>query len=114
MLDEFKKFISDNNIIKPGDNILLAVSGGIDSMVMAHLFLRLDHKIGIAHCNFSLRAKESDKDQEMVRNFALNNEIPFFTTFFETKTFAKNNRLSIQMAARDLRYEWFEDVRIEN
>jgi len=114
MLNEFKKFISDNNIIKPGDSILLAVSGGIDSMVMAHLFLQLDYKIGIAHCNFSLRAKESDKDQEMVRNFALNNEIPFFTTFFETKTFAKNNRLSIQMAARDLRYEWFEDVRIEN
>jgi len=114
MLDEFKKFISDNNIIKPGDNILLAVSGGIDSMVMAHLFLRLDHKIGIAHCNFSLRAKESDKDQEMVRKFALNNQIPFFTTLFETKTFAKENRLSIQMAARDLRYKWFEDVRKEN
>ena len=114
MIDEFKKFISDNNIIKPGDNILLAVSGGIDSMVMAHLFLQLDYNIGIAHCNFSLRAKESDKDQEMVKKFALNNKIPFFTIQFETKTFAKENRLSIQMAARDLRYKWFEDVRKEN
>ena len=62
MFDRFKKFIAENNLIKPGDRILLAVSGGIDSMIMADLFLRLGNKIGIAHCNFSLRGKESDKD----------------------------------------------------
>jgi tRNA(Ile)-lysidine synthase len=56
MIDEFKKFIAENNLIKPGDKILLAVSGGIDSMVMAHLFYQQDFKIGIAHCNFSLRS----------------------------------------------------------
>jgi tRNA(Ile)-lysidine synthase len=114
MIDEFKKFILENDLIKPGEKILLAVSGGIDSMVMAHLFLNQQYNIGIAHCNFSLRAGESDMDEELVRNFASENKIPFFTTRFETKTFAKDNRLSVQMAARDLRYKWFEEIRAEN
>jgi tRNA(Ile)-lysidine synthase len=114
MFNEFKKFIAENNLIKPGDRILLAVSGGIDSMVMTHLFLRLDNEIGIAHCNFSLRAGESDKDEEMVHKYATENNIPFHSTRFETKTFAKKNGLSIQMAARELRYEWFEEIRKMN
>jgi tRNA(Ile)-lysidine synthase len=114
MTGEFKKFILENNLIKPGDKILLAVSGGIDSMVMAHLFLRQNYDIAIAHCNFSLRGRESDKDETMVRKYAADNKIPFFTTKFETKTFAKKNKLSVQMAARDLRYKWFEEIRKEN
>ena len=114
MIDEFKKFIFDNSLIKPGDKILLAVSGGIDSMVMAHLFHQQGYNIGIAHCNFSLRAMESDKDEELVSQFANDHNIPFFSTRFETKTFAKENRLSIQMAARDLRYKWFEEIRMKN
>ena len=114
MIDEFKKFIAENNLIKPGDKILLAVSGGIDSMVMAHLFYQQDFKIGIAHCNFSLRGEESDKDEELVRQFASKNSIPFYTIRFETKVFARKNKLSIQMAARDLRYKWFEEIRMKN
>ena len=114
MIDEFKKFIFENNIVKPGDRILLAVSGGIDSMVMAHLFHQQDYNIGIAHCNFSLRGSESDKDEELVRQFASDRDIPFYITRFETKSFAKKNRLSVQMAARDLRYNWFEEIRIKN
>jgi tRNA(Ile)-lysidine synthase len=114
MIEEFNKFISENHLIKQGDKILLAVSGGIDSMVMAHLFLRRNHKEGIAHCNFSLRGKESDKDEELVRQFAADNNIPFYTIRFETKEFAKKNRLSIQMAARELRYNWFEEIRKKN
>ena len=69
MLKEFRKFIRENNLIKPGEKVLLGVSGGIDSMVMTHLFLQAGYKIGIAHCNFSLRAGESDKDEEMVRKY---------------------------------------------
>ena len=114
MIVRFKKFISENNIIIPGDKILLAVSGGIDSMVMAHLFHNLHYNIGIAHCNFCLRGSESDKDEEMVRKYASDNNIPFHTTRFETKSFAKKNKLSVQMAARELRYNWFEEIRLKN
>ena len=104
MLNELKKFIAENNLIKPGDRILLAVSGGIDSMVMTHLFHRLDYETGIAHCNFSLRAGESDKDEEMVREYAAEHNIPFYSKRFETKNFAKKNGLSVQIAAREFRY----------
>ena len=110
MLTKFKKFIVENNLINPGDRILLAVSGGIDSMVMAHLFLHLENETGIAHCNFSLRASESDQDEEMVRSFAAEHDIPFYTARFKTKAFAKKNKLSVQMAARELRYEWFAKI----
>ena len=113
MINEFKKFISENNLLNPGDKILLAVSGGIDSMVMAHLFHLQKYNIGIAHCNFSLRGGESDKDEELVRQFAFENNIPFYTIRFETKKFARDNKLSIQMAARELRYKWFEETRNE-
>jgi tRNA(Ile)-lysidine synthase len=114
MIDEFKRFISENNIIKHGDRILLAVSGGIDSMVMAHMFLQQEYDIGIAHCNFALRAVESDEDEELVSQFASTHGIPFYTIRFETKVFARKNKLSVQMAARDLRYKWFEEIRRNN
>jgi tRNA(Ile)-lysidine synthase len=114
MLNEFRKFITENNLIKPGDKILLAVSGGIDSMVMTHLFLLAGYKVAIAHCNFSLRAGESDMDEELVRKYAEEKNIPFFSTTFQTKAFAKKNGISIQMAARELRYSWFEEIRTKN
>ncbi|HZK60833.1 MAG TPA: ATP-binding protein, partial [Anaerovoracaceae bacterium] len=82
ILNEFKRFIAENNLIKPGNRILLAVSGGIDSMVMTHLFLRLSYETGIAHCNFSLRARESDMDEEMVRKYAAEQKIPFYSIRF--------------------------------
>lgn len=114
MFNEFKKFISDNSLIKSGEKILLAVSGGIDSMVMTHLFLQLHNEIGIAHCNFQLRGQESDKDEEMVRKYTDDNNIPFYSIRFKTKAFAKKNGLSVQMAARELRYNWFEEISKEN
>ena len=114
MVDLFLKFISDNKLVKPGEKILLAVSCGIDSMVMAHLFIQSKINIGIAHCNFSLRGEESDKDEEMVRLFASEKNIPFFVIRYETEAFAKNYGLSIQMAARELRYKWFEEIRAGN
>ena len=114
MIEEFNKYIIENNLINKGDRILMALSGGIDSMVMAHLFLRRNYKDGIAHCNFSLRGKESDKDEEIVRKFATENNIPFYTIRFDTKAYAKKNRLSVQMAARELRYKWFEEIREKN
>ena len=114
MISELKKFIDENHLVKAGDRILLAVSGGIDSMVMAHLFLNSGYETGIAHCNFSLRGSESDKDEELVRKYAADNNIPFYTIRFDTKAFAKSNGISIEMAARDLRFKWFEEIRQEN
>ena len=93
---------------------LLAVSGGIDSMAMAHLFANSEYKSAIAHCNFSLRGAESDGDEEFVRNFADKNGLPFFSIRFDTEEYAAANRLSIQLAARELRYRWFEQIRAEN
>jgi tRNA(Ile)-lysidine synthase len=114
MLNEFKKFITGNKLIEPGDRILLAVSGGIDSMVMTHLFQKTGFDIGIAHCNFKLRAGESDKDEELVRQYSIKHKVPFFISRFNTKTYSKNKGISVQMAARELRYEWFEKIRREN
>jgi tRNA(Ile)-lysidine synthase len=114
MLTPFKKFIDENSLIKPCQRVLLAVSGGIDSMVMADLFLQSGYKTGIAHCNFSLRGDESDNDEEMVRNYSSIHKIPFHTIRFDTKAFAKKKGLSVQMAARELRYTWFEEIRKEN
>jgi tRNA(Ile)-lysidine synthase len=114
MFEELLNYIRKHNLFKRQDRILLAVSGGIDSMVMSHLFLKLGTDIGIAHCNFCLRAMESDKDEELVQQFSNNNNIPFFSKRFTTKEYAKKNGISIQMAARDLRYEWFEKIRLEN
>lgn len=114
MISDFSNFISENKLIKESDRILLAVSGGIDSMVMAHLFRLLSYKTGIAHCNFALRGEESDKDEELVRNYASEHSIPFYSIRFDTKDFARKNKLSVQMAARELRYSWFEQIRAEN
>ncbi|HLN56309.1 MAG TPA: tRNA lysidine(34) synthetase TilS [Bacteroidales bacterium] len=114
MLAEVHGFIAEHQLIRHGEKILLAISGGIDSMVMAHLFLHLPYETGIAHCNFSLRDEESDQDEELVRKFAEDNKIPFFTARFNTKAFAVEKGISVQMAARELRYAWFEEIRSKN
>jgi tRNA(Ile)-lysidine synthase len=111
MFAEFNKFIQDNHLFRPDDKILLAVSGGIDSMVMTHLFLQTDCRTAIMHCNFKLRAVDSDKDEEFVRKYAESHSLPFFSTTFNTKEFAGSKNISVQMAARDLRYNWFEEIR---
>jgi tRNA(Ile)-lysidine synthase len=90
---------------------LLAVSGGIDSMVMAHLFLNSGYKCAIAHCNFSLRGDESDSDEDLVKFFAESYNVPFYTIRFDTNKYASENKISTQIAARELRYKWFEELR---
>jgi tRNA(Ile)-lysidine synthase len=114
MLDAFLKFIDENRLIKKNDRVLVTVSGGIDSMVMADLFIRAGIDIGIAHCNFSLRAKESDLDEELVRELTSTYKIPFFSKKFDTKAYSLEKGISIQMAARELRYAWFEEIRKKN
>ncbi|NLA50047.1 MAG: tRNA lysidine(34) synthetase TilS [Bacteroidales bacterium] len=111
MLKEFREYIEQNGLIKGNEKILLAVSGGIDSMVMTDLFIRAGKETGIAHCNFTLRGEESQADEEFVAKYAADHNISFFSVRFDTRTYATERGISIQMAARDLRYSWFEKTR---
>ena len=110
MLKKFRDFISQQDLFDTHDRILLAVSGGLDSMVMLNLFQEARYDVGVAHCNFQLRGNESAVDERFIRDFCDHAGIPFFTRSFETKNYAEETRLSIQMAARELRYGWFSDV----
>lgn len=110
MLKDFLTYIKENQLVKEDDRVLMALSGGIDSMVMADLFLKAGLETGVAHCNFSLRGKEADKDEMLVRKFAEDNSIVFYSKRFFTKEYAAKKGISIQMAARELRYTWFEDL----
>lgn len=94
--------------------LLLAVSGGVDSVVMTHLFMQTGLTCGIAHCHFMLREKEADEDEFFVKTLASLYGVPFFSKHFETRQYAEKNRLSVQMAARELRYEWFGRLCREN
>ncbi len=89
---------------------LLAVSGGLDSMVMAHLFHSCGYTFAVAHVNFQLRGMESDGDEQFVKDWCQHRQIPFYSARFETNNYATENKLSIQMAARELRYRWFDEV----
>ena len=111
MLDQFKAYINRYNIIAEGEKVILALSGGIDSMVLADLLLKSKVQFVAAHCNFHLRGEESDGDEKFVRGFCEKNEIQCFVKRFETEKFAKEQGLSIEMAARELRYAWFEELR---
>ncbi|HZX75202.1 MAG TPA: tRNA lysidine(34) synthetase TilS [Cyclobacteriaceae bacterium] len=110
MLRLFQEHIASQQICKTTDKILLAVSGGIDSMVMLHLFQVSGYRIGVAHCNFQLRGKESDQDELFVKQTCDLLHVPFFSTRFDTNNYAAENGISIQMAARDLRYAWFTEI----
>jgi tRNA(Ile)-lysidine synthase len=111
MLNEFLKYIEVNHLVNKGNKVLLAVSGGIDSMVMADLFIKSGIKTGIAHCNFCLRGRESDKDEVLVKNMAALHKIPFYSIRFDTMGYAAEKGRSVEMAARELRYGWFEEIR---
>ena len=114
MLISFKKFIESNQLFQNSDKVLLTISGGIDSMVMLDLFIKSNTKIAVAHCNFGLRSNESDGDEKLVFNTCQKSNIEFFTIKFNTKSFAEENKISIQMAARQLRYDWFNIIALEN
>lgn len=109
--DEFTRFVNELQLVRQGDRLLLAVSGGVDSVVMCELFSKAGFDFGIAHCNFQLRGEESEGDERFVKELAGHYNVPFFSKRFDTNTFAEKEGVSIQLAARKLRYEWFEELR---
>jgi len=107
---EFLEYIKQKSLINNNDEVLLAVSGGIDSVVMAHLFYSSGYRFSIAHCNFNLRGKDSDEDAVFVENLAKKYQCKFYLNSFQTIEYSKNNKISIQIAARQLRFSWFDEL----
>lgn len=110
MLNKLKKHIDQNFPFLENSKLLLATSGGIDSMVMVHLLHQLKYDIALVHCNFQLRGVESFGDQKFIQEYADANNIKLFLTQFDTEAFAKDYKLSTQIAARELRYNWFYEL----
>lgn len=111
MLDTVRKYISQNQLFEERQHLLLAVSGGVDSVVLVDVLSHFQsYSLSIAHCNFQLRGKESDQDETFVAHLAQEYQLPLFVKRFDTQEFASKNKLSIQVAARQLRYAWFDEV----
>jgi tRNA(Ile)-lysidine synthase len=106
----FTDFIEQNKLFEPDSKILAAVSGGMDSVLMAHLLKAAGFNFGIAHCNFRLRGDEALADQQFTKRLAEHLDVPFHTIDFDTKKYAAEKKISIQMAARELRYQWFDQI----
>ena len=107
----FGEYIRSLQLFTSGDKLLLAVSGGVDSMVLCELCHRAGFPFGIAHCNFQLRDEESDRDEAFVKDAALRYNVSFHVIRFDTKKLADEKKLSVQEMARELRYHWFEELR---
>jgi len=110
VLEQFLSHIKKHALVGDEETVLLAVSGGLDSMVMLSLFMDAGFSMAVAHCNFKLRGDESDLDEQFVESTCKIFGIPFHSKSFETAEYAQENRLSIQMAARELRYSWFSEL----
>ncbi len=111
MIEKFKQYIATEELFDPEkDTILLTVSGGIDSVVLCELFYQSKYKFAIAHCNFHLRGEDSNEDELFVMKLAEHYNVPFYCQHFDAKGYAEEQGISIQMAARDLRYEWFKKM----
>jgi len=104
-------FIEENNLFAIKDKVLVALSGGADSVALLRVIISLGYTCECAHCNFHLRGEESNRDEEFVRSLCKELHIPLHIKHFETDSYAKEKHISIEMAARELRYAWFEELR---
>ena len=110
MIKEFEKHIASKFPFIKGKKVLLGISGGIDSMVLAYLLKISGFDLTLAHVNFKLRDKHSDEDESFVTQWAQDNGLPLFKISFNTNTISKERKVSVEMAARDLRYDWFNQL----
>ncbi len=114
MLSNIIEYNKKEQLFKEGEKILLAVSGGVDSVCLCHLFAKADWPFGIAHCNFKLRGTASDEDASFVKELAEAFKVNWHSIEFDTAQHAESQKMSIQMAARDLRYTWLEAIRAKH
>ena len=124
MLRRVQKYIRDNALLEHGARVLVCVSGGADSMALWDVLQRGGYECMVAHCNFHLRGEESDRDEAFVRSVAIGNrreakgerreEGDIFVKDFDTQGYAKERGISIEMAARELRYQWFAQLAMEH
>ena len=110
LLQRFTDFIKKENLFQPKDKLLLAVSGGVDSVVLCELCKQAGFDFVMVHCNFQLRREESERDEKFVRELAEKYTVEIFVKKFETEKYAEEKKTSIQVAARELRYQWFNQI----
>lgn len=110
LLKEFQQYIKEQNLFHPKDKLLLAVSGGVDSVVLCELCKQAGYDFIMAHCNFQLRAEESTRDEDFVKGLGKKYGVEVLVKKFDTNKYAEEHKLSIQVAARNLRYQWFDEI----
>lgn len=111
MIDRVRRFIEKEKLFAPGATVIVGLSGGMDSMVLLDLLTLSGYQCVAAHCNFHLRGEESNRDAAFVKKWCKGIDIPFTSIDFDTTQYAADKKISIEMAARELRYDWFEIVR---
>lgn len=110
LLQSFEAYIEKEKLFQKNDTLLVTVSGGVDSVVLCELCRLAGYKFVIAHCNFHLRDEESNRDEHFVKELAARYGVEVFVKDFEAETYALQNGVSIQVAARELRYAWFNEL----
>ena len=111
MYNRIEHYISDHHLLEPDETVLVCVSGGCDSVVLLDALVKIGYHCTVAHCNFHLRDAESDRDEAFVRELAAQYDVDLHVAQFDTRQYAKSNKLSYEMAARELRYSYFERLR---
>ncbi len=110
LLERFKHIVTKNNLFSQRDKLIIAVSGGVDSVVLCELCKQAGFNFSMAHCNFQLREEESERDERFVKGLGEKYSAEVFVKKFDTEKYAEQNKLSIQEAARNLRYQWFSEL----
>lgn len=110
MQEKFEAFVREQKLFDKNDRVLVALSGGVDSVVLATLMLRSGYTFSVAHCNFHLRGEESNRDERFVRSWAEKNKIKLFVSEFDTYEYMQQKGISLEMAARELRYSMFKNL----